>query len=185
MPSIVGDQFRVNPVLKVQLFRVPPVNAPFMLTNTAYTVSGQRALEKGDLTAALESYKIALDASTKFTKAISRLQDAALLNDEEKSHLRLMNHPLGDLLVKKLSDEGVRVDEATYSQWIDELRNMDARWLHLNKMEYGFDNYIELSWKLGRFSEAIHNARDNNKYALAKQIEKSVPKEVLDVPFLK
>ena len=60
MPVLLGDQFRTNDILSRQLFREQPVSAPFMLSNSAYTKLGIRHLEKGQITPALESYKIAL-----------------------------------------------------------------------------------------------------------------------------
>jgi len=180
MPVLIGDKFRTDKILSMQLFRNPPEHAPCMLEDTAYSELGMRYIQENRMVPALECYKIALAARTGFIGIISQMQDVALLNPVELGHMQIES-PLEKALMQELVRREQHVSPEVHAEWVEQTRALYKKWKALNKSEYGSQEYIELSAKLGIWSEAICNAGKSQK----RKIKQMMPKEILDVKFLK
>jgi len=81
MPILIGNEFRTNEILMMQLFRdSPATSGPMMLMNTAYSLLGSKYLDDNNITPALECYKFALCERTALIGFVSSLKQNVLLN---------------------------------------------------------------------------------------------------------
>jgi len=184
MPVTLGEQFRTNSILSKMLLRSPPVGAPFMLTTTAYETLGFKYFEEGEIIPALECYRIALDSRTSFVTFIAKIQKNVLLNQNELSHLELFT-PLEEMLLKESYKSKFQPNPELYAKWIKELRTARKNWFELNHNDYGSEEYVKACLKVGEYEEAIHHARKLNKKELLEEVESAMPREILDVEFLR
>ena len=184
MPMCLGEQFRTSEILSRMLLRPAPETAPFMLQADAYEKLGERYIRENKITPALECYRIALGSKTEFTAAIARLGSSALLNPHELEHLNLSTN-LEKILMKEVMKSPQDSDQAAYSNWIEDLRVAQERWLDLNHKEYGSATYVEACLSIGKYEEARTNATKLGNQSLLQKVKDFIPVEILDVQFLK
>jgi len=190
MPVILGDQFRTNPVLLMQLFRDAPVRGPMMLMQRAYTALGEQYVRDGKLTPALECYKFALYEQTGFIGFISGIQGSALLTPQEISHLNLESD-FEETLIGKVANNGETINSCLHYSWLDLLRAA-----HKLEGEYNRDEgerwkrpNLELQLSMGRFGndggEGVEfHAEQLGDENLIKRVKLARPREILDVRWL-
>ncbi|MFH1400131.1 MAG: hypothetical protein ABIH41_01305 [Nanoarchaeota archaeon] len=184
MPPLLGNEFRVDPTLSMQLFRDDPVGGPMRLMDDAYTRLGQHYTDKGALTPALKCYKFALHHRTGFVSFISSVQDAALLTQDEIAHLDL-NSPLEEALIRAVYKKRPEVDQDLYHAWLDHLRASHAHYLQLNRKEYGSRQYLESLLVIGNHEQAMYFAKESGDRGLVQRVRLARPKEILDVKWLR
>lgn len=184
MPVLIGNEFRTNETLMMQLFRDPPVSGPVMLMNTAYSLLGSRYLDERELTPALECYKFALYEQTAFVSFVSSIQEAALLTPEEISHLNLESELETRLMCEIAKRRKPDVDTELYGLWVEKLRATHKYEHSLNRKEYETRQYFEALLEIGNHEQARYHAEDLGGQNLVKRVKLVKPKEILDVKWL-
>jgi len=184
MPIILGERFRVDSTLSKMLLRPAPEDAPFMLKADAYETLGKKYVKNGEWTPALECYRIALDSRTSFVKIMSRIQEHALLNQNEIGHLDLSTE-LEKGLMKWAMESGERCEPDAYFSWAEELRSSRKNWLESNKNNFASKEYVEACLKIGEYDQALIIAKRLKDQILIEKLKQAQPKEILDVGFLK
>ena len=64
---------------------------------------------------------------------------------------------------------------------------MKAKFARLNHTAYGSPEYVKVCLEVGEFDEALANVsklRGRGSRILAKEVKRSIPKEILDIKFL-
>lgn len=150
MPVLLSEQFQTNRVLSRQLFRNPPEQGPFMVTEDAYNTLGTRYLTRGKIVPALECYKIALTQGTGFISFIADRQDHALLTQGEINRLNLES-PLEKALMKELVSREMSINPQATVTWIEKLRKSYQRMRELNREAYKNSSFnVDLRKKLAK-----------------------------------
>ena len=111
MPRLLGSRFMIDDSLRVRLHR-ETASGLFMFLEEAYQKLTEEHLKDGNLTEALEAYRVALQAATTFVKIMNRMGENALLNQDEMSRLNLDEYFGGieTKLMDAVLDEGTDLD---------------------------------------------------------------------------
>lgn len=184
MPVVLGERFRTDDILSRMLLREAPVDGPFMLQTEAYETLGLRYLREGNMIAALECYRIALDSRTSFAGSIADIQEIALLNKKEIQQMTVATDLETKLVAGMVTPNG-RTDLAVYTAWVEGLRTAHKHWRELNKRAYGSREYGEACLRIGMYEEAHHVARELRSRSMAQRVRELQPKEILDLRFLR
>lgn len=191
MPVLLGDQFRTDRTLSMQLFRYSPINGPFMLMEEAYSLLGQRYLNQGERIPALECYKFFLQQKTGFIGFVSSMQENALLSPGEISHLQLES-PFEEDLMTEISRGGKGVNSNIYYAWLDKIRAEKRLEREYNKDgDEGFKRpNLELQLSMGMYGDGAVFGVEYHVEVLGednfiRRVDIARPGEILDIEWLK
>lgn len=178
MPTNLGNAFRTDDILKKMLLRPSPVNGPFMAQIDAYKSLGAQYLATGDITPALECYRLVLSNRIQFSTGMYIIQKNILLDANEIKHLGTSTGLEGALRPHIICADR---EITAHTLWVDELRTARKEWLDLNHNDYGSKEYVEACLRIGRYEEAHTNAKRLDDEGLVERIELARPEEILDV----
>ena len=139
MPRILGDRFRAVGELRERAhFYGEHTSAPYLICEEAHKAVAREELRLGNLNAALDSYKNALESKIGFVGAISAIQAIAMLNPEEIQRLNIgpTFEEIESRLLQGVVSQDVAFDLAQYKTFVEEARTLKRDAFHLSQIYF-------------------------------------------------